>query len=65
MTAVAGFDAKGRDQLQGKVCKTRKWIGTTEVASVLRNLNLRWVHGRMERLHSVPVTGIRIVLPAL
>lgn len=36
-----GFDAKGCTELNGKVTRTKKWIGTTEAASVFRMLNIK------------------------
>ncbi len=38
---VSGFDPKGCEELQGHVQGTKKWIGTTEVTAVFRNLNIR------------------------
>lgn len=32
---AAGFDIQGRDQLNGKLSGTSKWIGATEIASFL------------------------------
>lgn len=37
----AGFDPEGAEQLQCKVLGTRKWIGTTEVAALLRYSGLK------------------------
>ncbi|CAO3650189.1 unnamed protein product [Cunninghamella blakesleeana] len=36
-----GFDPQGADQLNNRVYKTRKWIGTTEVYSILCYLGIR------------------------
>ncbi len=36
-----GFDERGCRQLGGKVFKTRKWIGATEVAMLLSSLRIR------------------------
>ncbi|XP_041462454.1 zinc finger-containing ubiquitin peptidase 1-like [Lytechinus variegatus] len=36
-----GFDAQGRDQLNGKVHNTRKWIGATEVVAMFSALRIR------------------------
>ena len=36
-----GFDSKGCLELNGKVKLTKKWIGTTEAASVFRMLNIK------------------------
>eukprot|EP00117_Sycon_ciliatum_P007322 scpid49978/ scgid5046/ Zinc finger with UFM1-specific peptidase domain protein len=38
---TSGFDRAGADQLGHKLCKTRKWIGTTEIAAVLRYCGIR------------------------
>ncbi len=40
---LIGFDSKGCLELNGKVRLTKKWIGTTEAASVYRMLNIKWV----------------------
>ncbi|XP_031554362.1 zinc finger-containing ubiquitin peptidase 1-like [Actinia tenebrosa] len=37
----AGFDKQGAEQLACKLINTRKWIGATEIATVLRSLGLR------------------------
>ncbi|KAG8241968.1 hypothetical protein J6590_075543 [Homalodisca vitripennis] len=36
-----GFDLQGCDQLGGKLSNTRKWIGATEVVTVLSSLRIR------------------------
>ncbi|XP_066923097.1 zinc finger-containing ubiquitin peptidase 1-like [Clytia hemisphaerica] len=36
-----GFDQSGKEQLGGKLSKTKKWIGTTEVAALFRWMNIR------------------------
>lgn len=36
-----GFDLQGCDQLGGKLANTRKWIGATEVVTVLSSLRIR------------------------
>ncbi|XP_024215180.1 zinc finger-containing ubiquitin peptidase 1 [Halyomorpha halys] len=36
-----GFDVQGADQLGGKLVNTRKWIGATEVVTVLSSLRIR------------------------
>lgn len=36
-----GFDERGRDQLGGRVCNTRKWIGATEIVSFLSSLRFQ------------------------
>ncbi|XP_075210718.1 zinc finger-containing ubiquitin peptidase 1-like [Lycorma delicatula] len=36
-----GFDLQGCDQLGGKLFNTRKWIGATEVVTVLSSLRIR------------------------
>lgn len=38
-----GFDVQGADQLGGKLVNTRKWIGATEVVTVLSSLRIRYV----------------------
>ena len=38
---LVGFDPKGREELNGKLVGTKKWIGTTEVAALLRYLRIR------------------------
>lgn len=38
-----GFDARGREQLGGRVCNTRKWIGATEIVTVLSSLRFQYV----------------------
>jgi len=43
MVGGAGFDPQGAAQLGGRVVGTRKWIGATEVAVMLRWLGLRYV----------------------
>lgn len=37
-----GFDAAGRQQLGGKLCNTRKWIGPTEIVALLSFLKFRF-----------------------
>ncbi|GAB4821175.1 hypothetical protein N2152v2_008221 [Parachlorella kessleri] len=37
----AGFDPQGAEQLGGKVQGTRKWVGTTEAAALLRYFGVR------------------------
>ncbi|XP_032227702.2 zinc finger-containing ubiquitin peptidase 1 isoform X2 [Nematostella vectensis] len=37
----AGFDKQGAEQLGCKLINTRKWIGATEIAAVLRSLGIR------------------------
>ena len=37
-----GFDAQGRDQLNGKVHNTRKWIGATEVVAMFSSLRIKY-----------------------
>jgi hypothetical protein len=39
-----GFDLQGSDQLGGKLFNTRKWIGATEVVTVLSSLRIRLVY---------------------
>ncbi|XP_065649041.1 zinc finger-containing ubiquitin peptidase 1 isoform X5 [Hydra vulgaris] len=36
-----GYDPTGKEQLDGKLQGTRKWIGTTEVCALLRSLKLK------------------------
>ena len=36
-----GFDVQGCDQLGGKLHNTRKWIGATEIVTVLSSLRIR------------------------
>ncbi|XP_014260932.1 zinc finger with UFM1-specific peptidase domain protein-like [Cimex lectularius] len=36
-----GFDTQGADQLGGKLVNTRKWIGATEVVTILSSLRIR------------------------
>ncbi|XP_073991950.1 zinc finger-containing ubiquitin peptidase 1-like isoform X2 [Rhodnius prolixus] len=36
-----GFDTQGADQLGGQLVNTRKWIGATEVVTVLSSLRIR------------------------
>lgn len=36
-----GFDVQGCDQLGGKIHNTRKWIGATEIVTVLSSLKIR------------------------
>jgi len=36
-----GFDPKGREELNGKLVGTKKWIGTTEIVALLRYLSIR------------------------
>lgn len=37
-----GFDVQGAEQLGGKLVNTRKWIGATEVVTLLSSLGIRW-----------------------
>ena len=39
-----GFDDQGREQLEGKLCKTRKWIGATEVTTLLSSMRIKLVN---------------------
>lgn len=36
-----GFDVQGAEQLGGKLVNTRKWIGATEVFTLLSSLRIR------------------------
>ena len=36
-----GFDRQGSEQLGCKLINTRKWIGATEIATVLRSIQIR------------------------
>ena len=38
---LEGFDRQGSEQLGCKLINTRKWIGATEIAAVLRSLQIR------------------------
>ncbi|XP_015595713.1 zinc finger with UFM1-specific peptidase domain protein isoform X3 [Cephus cinctus] len=38
---VQGFDIQGAEQLGGKLVNTRKWIGATEVVTLLSSLHIR------------------------
>lgn len=38
---AAGFDSDGREQLNGRLVSSTKWIGPTEVMACLANLNIR------------------------
>lgn len=38
-----GFDTQGSEQLGGCLVNTRKWIGATEVVTVLSSLRIRYV----------------------
>ena len=38
-----GFDPKGCTELKGALLGTRLWIGTTEVAALLRYMGIRCV----------------------
>lgn len=38
---TSGFDRQGSEQLGCKLINTRKWIGATEIAAVLRSLQIR------------------------
>lgn len=38
---TSGFDRQGSEQLGCKLINTRKWIGATEIATVLRSLQIR------------------------
>lgn len=42
-----GFDTQGADQLGGQLVNTRKWIGATEVVTVLSSLRIRFVPIRL------------------
>lgn len=37
-----GFDEQGREQLGGKLHNTKKWIGATEVVTLLSALRFRY-----------------------
>jgi len=37
----AGFDSDGREQLNGRLINSTKWIGPTEVMACLANLNIK------------------------
>ena len=37
----AGFDSDGREQLNGRLVNSTKWIGPTEVMACLANLNIK------------------------
>jgi len=37
----SGFDSNGREQLNGRLVNSTKWIGPTEVMSCLANLNIK------------------------
>jgi hypothetical protein len=37
----AGFDSDGREQLNGRLTDSTKWIGPTEVMACLANLNIK------------------------
>ena len=36
-----GFDAQGREQLGGKLHRTRKWIGATEIVTFLASIRIK------------------------
>ncbi|XP_071955252.1 zinc finger-containing ubiquitin peptidase 1-like [Antedon mediterranea] len=36
-----GYDPQGKEQLGGKLCNTRKWIGATEVVALFTSLKVR------------------------
>ena len=38
---LIGYDPKGCTELNGKLVHTNKWIGTTEVAALLRYIGIR------------------------
>ncbi|KAJ7394257.1 hypothetical protein OS493_000059 [Desmophyllum pertusum] len=38
---TSGFDRQGSEQLGCKLINTRKWIGATEIAAILRSLQMR------------------------
>lgn len=38
-----GFDIQGAEQLGGKLMNTRKWIGATEVVTLLSSLKIKYV----------------------
>jgi hypothetical protein len=37
----AGFDSEGREQLNGRLINSTKWIGPTEIMACLANLNIK------------------------
>lgn len=39
----AGFDSEGREQLNGSLHNSTKWIGPTEIVACLANLNIKCV----------------------
>ena len=39
---AAGFDSAGREQLNGRLSNSTKWIGPTEIMACLANLNVKW-----------------------
>ena len=43
----AGFDSDGREQLNGHLINSTKWIGSTEVMACLANLNIKYLHAAM------------------
>ena len=38
---LIGYDPKGCAELNGRLVDTKKWIGTTEVAVLLRYIGIR------------------------
>ena len=38
---LIGYDPKGCAELNGRLVHTNKWIGTTEVAALLRYIGIR------------------------
>jgi zinc finger-containing ubiquitin peptidase 1 len=38
---AAGFDSAGREQLNGHLSNSTKWIGPTEIMACLANLNVK------------------------
>ena len=39
---AAGFDSEGREQLNGSLVNSTKWIGPTEIYACLANLNVQF-----------------------
>lgn len=37
----AGFDVRGAEQLDHRILGTRKWVGTTEAAALVRSFGIR------------------------
>ena len=44
---AAGFDSEGREQLNGSLTNSTKWIGPTEIFACLSNLNIKCVTKRL------------------